>query len=267
MKDYLEPEVTFAILDFQKPQETKHCISSIRNQVKFPYRIAYLHNGKSDYAYELYRAGLIDTFIQSKENNGLGVGTRDLMASVFTPYTIYFQNDQVVGRAFEKEEFEFLKLLVEQDNVKSVALAGPTAGADIYSERAHIIKTDFYRLMEFSIPLGPYGAGPYHHGPWREEQIQKYYKENSYLHFTGHPPLAVDIGKWTIRDCAGGRVRMRTDTKAVTWEIAPTEKYVFPEHTDEEWELAIAGKWPVGKIPQIYIDKKLSFSCWDNLNL
>ena len=55
---------------------------------------------------------------------------------------------------------------------------------------------------------------------------------------------------------------MRTDTKALWWEEPPTEKYVFPEHTDSEWELAIAGKWVGGTIPETYLRRGESFNCW-----
>lgn len=281
MTDYQEPKLTFAILDFLKPVETYHAISSIRERTKFPHKIVYLHNGPAEHAYPIFQAGLVDTFVQTSKNNGLGVGTRDVMSLVHSPYTIMWQNDQIMNRDFFEDEFNRLiellpknvtnlQSVLRDEKVKyinSISLAGPTAGVEIYSERAHIIPTSSYRFLESVGVLGPYGAGPYHHGPWREEQIQKYYKANNLIHITDYLPLAMDIGKWTIRDCAGGRVKMRTDTKAVTWEIPPTEKYVFPEHTEQEWTDAIAGKWPAGKIPQIYLDKKESFNCWEGLNL
>lgn len=269
MKDYKEPEVTFVVLDFEKPNETYNCLSSIKQRVKFPHKVIYYHNGKSKHAESLFRGELIDIIAQSSVNDGLGVGTRNAMALSFSPYTIYWQNDQILGKDFLQKDLDTLILFLDSfKDTKSIGLAGAPCGNGIYSERAHIIKTDFYRQMEFEIPLSDGGAGPYHHQQWREGQIQKFYRENNYVHFTDHGfQYAIDIGKWTIRDCAGGRIRMRTDTKAVWWDITPTESYIFPEHTESEWADAIAGKWIGGTIPQIYLDKKESFTCWDNLNL
>lgn len=273
MIDYREPLVTFVVLDFAKPQEVRWCLQSIKERVKFPHKVVYYHNGKTTYSEELFEMGLVDIFVKSVKNEGLGIGTRNAMALSFSPYTIYFQNDQIIwGKNFTQQELdENIALLDTVDSngnkVKSVSLAGQTCGDGIFSERAHLIKTSFYRRMEHELPLGDGGAGPYHHQQWREGQIQKFYRDNNYIHVTSSPPLVLDIGKWTVRDCAGGLMRMRTDTKAVDWLIPATEEYIFPEHTSEEWKVVIAGSWPKGKIPQIYLDKGQSFSCWDNLPL
>lgn len=265
--EYSEPEVTFAILDFCREVEATFCLKTIKDLVKIPYRIVYLHNGPSEYAYNFYLNGLIDIFLQTRNNNGLGVGTRDLMSVVHTKYTIYLQPDQLLSREFFSEELPYLKDLLDHPDVGSVSLAGVVTGPDKYSERCHIIKTEFYRKLERELPLSNYGAGPYSAGMWREEQIQNYYRDNGLKHITSHLPLVRDIGKYSIRDTAGGQAKMRTDTKAVWWLKPPTEKYVWPHHSDEEWEIAKAGKWPDGKIPQYYLDNKMSFRCWDNLNL
>ena len=93
------------------------------------------------------------------------------------------------------------------------------------------------------MPLPAGGAGPFSHQMWREEAIQKYYKEQGYVHFTRLLPIVKDRGVWTRRTQPDGSlVRMRTDTKQVWWDTAPTQSYVFPDMTPEEWATAIAGQ-------------------------
>ncbi len=269
MNDYVEPELSILVLDFAKPKETRLCLESIKRHVKFPVKVIYLHNGLADYPYEFYQVGLVDQFIQTQYNEGLGVGTRDLVGNCFSKYFMMLQNDQIIARDFEQREFDMIcesfgeiSSMNGFRTTKSIGLAGHVAGQHIYSERCHIMETEFYKQMEREIPLSLGGAGPYHHQIWREEQIQNHYKDNRYMHFVSPYPLVQDNGVWTIRDVGGGRVKMRTDTKAVWWLGLPTEPYIFPEMTEQEWQDSIMGNWKNGTIPQAYLDKKQSFNCW-----
>lgn len=266
MHDYNEPELSILVLDFAKPKESRLCLESIKQHVKFPVKVIYLHNGPAEYALDFYREGLIDQFIQSKVNNGLGVGTRDLVGNCFSQYFMMLQNDQIICRDFEYREFEMIVDTIgksfQTKTVASVGLAGHVAGQNIYSERCHIMETAFYKEMERMIPLSAGGAGPYHHQIWREEQIQKHYREDNFIHAVSSYPLVTDNGVWTIRDVAGGRVKMRTDTKAVWWLKKPSETYIFPEMSEEEWIDAILGNWKDGTIPKAYLEKNQSFNCW-----
>lgn len=271
-KDYKEPYLTIAVLDFQKPQETRLLLDSLRARIKFDHKIIYLHNGLgAEYGYEYFKMGLIDQFIQTRENNGLGIGTRDVMAASFSEYTMYVQNDQLLGRDFTLADFDhfkdfFWELDFENKQIASISLAGAPGGSGVYSERAHLIPTFFYKEMEKTIPLPPGGAGPYHHTIWREEAIQKFYKEKNYTHFTKLPPYFLDRGMYTLRDMpCGGQIRMRTDTKSVRWIKLPKAPYVFPEMNEQEWADSITGKWVDGTIPQAYLDKKQSFNCWGQI--
>jgi hypothetical protein len=268
--DYQEPLLSILVLDFVKPEMTRRCLESIKRHVKFPAKVIYLHNGPAEYAYELFKIGLVDHFIQTRSNNGLGVGTRDLVAACFSRYFMMLQNDQVIARDFEEPEFitlveDGLDLVAPNgQTVKSISLAGPVGGNGVYSERCHIMETKTYKDMEFDIPLPPGGAGPYSHQMWREEAIQKFYKTCNWTHYTGWRPLVLDQGFYTVRDNPdGGRVRMRTDTKSVRWLELPKEPYVFPEMTAQEWADSIAGKWVPGTIPQSY--RSHSFNCWGNI--
>ncbi len=268
---YSEPQVSFLVLDFLREKETRLCLESIRRHVKFPHKIIYLHNGPADYPTQLLKEGLIDQLIQTAKNNGLGLGTRDLFAACFSPLAVYWQNDQIMGRDFKQSELDALADCLGQTYrgrginhkiIQSISLAGATCGEHIFSERAFIIETANYKRWEGWLPLSPGGAGPFHHLEWREGQIQRYYAENDYWHWTEWTPLAIDRGVWTLRNNGGGRVRMRTDTKAVWWEETPTASDVFPEHTIPEWVEVLAGRWPPGKIPQVYLDRGQSFNCW-----
>lgn len=266
MNKFEEPELTIAVLDFQKPDETRICLESIKRHVKVNHKVVYYHNGQAYYAYDFFKEGLCDIFMQSHKNEGLGVGTRDLFQAITTPYTLYLQNDQFIGRDFTDEEFEQLKQYTNdlglRGSIASVSLAGPVCGENIYSERCHIISTEFYNKMEKHLPLGCHGAGPYHDGVWREEQIQKFYKDNDFTHLTNWPPLVVDNGIYAIRDMNdGGLWAHRTDNKKL-WCIRKPRSLnpAYPKFSDDEHIEAF--DWPDGKIPKSELGH--SFNCWDS---
>lgn len=283
-KSYQEPPLSFLVLDFKKKDETKLCLNSIRNRVKFSeYKIIYLHNGPDeDYPYQFFKDGLVDQIIQTKANNGLGIGTRDLFAASFSPFSIYWQNDQIMGRDFSAEEFTKLasilnglmdektvKYLAQKKKIQSVSLAGAVCGEDIYSERAHIVRTNFYKNAESQmqsqfVDLGWAGAGPYHDGMWREEIFQKLYKQDSFVHMTEWPILAIDNGKRAIRENPDGSQWLHfPDTKGLTLLKGPVkERHVYPKFTDLEWEDVIKTQtWPEGKVPSNEV--KDSFHVWN----
>ena len=261
---YIEPELSILVLDFKKPNETRLCLESIKKHIKVPYKVVYLHNGNSeDYPYQYFKEGLIDYFIQTKDNEGLGLGTRNTFALSFSPYSISLQNDQFIFRDFNPDEFEYLKRLlgatIDGKMIVSVSLAGPVCDKDIYSERAHLIQTDTYKQMEFSKSLGYHGAGPYHNGVWRERQIQDIYKKHNAIHFTEHSPLVVDNGTYAVRDMGeGGLWVHRTDNKKL-WNIVPPKNLdaAYPKFSANEKELAF--HWPDGKIPELEISSSFEF--------
>lgn len=266
--DYSEPELSVLVLDFLKPALTRACLQSVKRHIKFPVKVIYLHNGPAvdGQAYWFYQDGLVDQFIQTRVNNGLGVGTRDLVAACFSPWFLMLQNDQLIGRDFTQDEFDAIKYTIghrdaELRRIMSVSLAGPVGGRGVYSERAHIMETGFYQEIERGLLLSHGGAGPFSHQQWREGQIQAYYDSAGFTHYTDRPPLVIDQGIWTIRNNPdGSRVRMRTDTRAVYWEVVPTAPYVFPEMTPEEWALAISGRWVPGTTPVAY--QGIATNCW-----
>jgi hypothetical protein len=269
-----EPQVSFLVLDFRREQSARLCLQSIRQRVKFAdYKIIYCHNGLADYPVQFMREGLIDELIMPRENGGLGLGTRALFAACFSPYAIYWQCDQVMGRDFTKDELNGLTELlgmtcrapaINHHIVQSISLAGAPCGQHVYSERAHIIDTKNYKRWEGWLPLSAGGAGPFHHLEWREGQIQRYYRENDYYHWTDWPQLAIDNGRDAVRQNPDGSIwRHEPDRKGLWLMSGPVkERYIYPKLTDAEWESVLSTQnWPAGKIPEQEV--KDSFHVWN----
>jgi hypothetical protein len=171
-----------------------------------------------------------------------------------------------MGRDFEQTEAEALLKQVDvyRTGVGSVSLAGAVCGAGIYSERAHAISTAFYKQMENSPGLSAGGAGPFHHLPWREGQIQDWYKERGLEHKTNWPPLAIDNGRDAVRQNPDGSVwRHEPDRKGLWLVSGPVkDRYVYPKFTPEEWDFVISTQsWPPGQIPEQ--EKAHSFHVWN----
>lgn len=271
---YNDPLLTIVVLDFRKEIDTRACLESIRNHIKVPYRLHYLHNGPADHPRRFYDLGLVDMLVQTRINEGLGLGTRALMASVFSPYTLMWQNDQIAGRDLEQEELDGLIAVLNRpiegipngySYVGSVSLAGPVGGENVYSERVHIVKTGFYRYMETLgvLPVG--GAGPWHHLIWREEAIQRHYRHNRIVHVTDWPPLVIDNGKRATRQNSDGSIwEHEPDTKRLWLLEGPViKRYVYPKFSDREWTLVLQTQnWPAGQIPELEIKDSFVVPHW-----
>lgn len=270
---YIEPLLSVLVLDYAKPYESRLCLESIKRHVKIKHNVIFCDNGSNEqYSFDFLKEGLIDRLIINRESTGLGLGTRDLFASSFGNVSLYMQNDQIFIR--DLTEMEFVGLVNQfgaGDGVKkvgSISLAGQPCGQGIYSERAHLISTKFYKDMERSRVLGYHGAGKYHDGIWRERQIQDLYAKENLVHWM--PPIAPwvqDNGVYAVRDMGDGGVWLhRTDTKSVWVIVPPVEKNpAYPKMTDEEFEKAKLGQWIDGDIPEV--EKADSFHCWDDTNL
>ena len=257
LPSYADPQLTVAVLAYGKEGQTMSCVRSIRAHVKVPFRLHLLHNGPAEYPRWMYEMGWLDTLIQMRENEGLGLGTRALMASVFSPYILYVQNDQELYRDLEQVEMdaltERLGTYAGEGRIASISLAGPVGGPGVYSERAHLIQTAVYRDMEHGLPLPAGGAGPWHHLMWREEAIQRFYRDNGYTHLTDWQPLVIDKGSTAERSNPdGSRWLHEPDTKRLWLLDGPVkERYVYPKLSDAEWEEVLTTQhWPAGLIPE-----------------
>lgn len=267
---FKEPLVSLVVLDFDKPVEARLLLESIKCHVKFDHRVIYLHNGPSDYAYQFYRDDLCDTFIQTRANQGLGLGTRDTFRASTSQFTISIQNDQILREDYTEVEFHsHLRLLGTEVQLKdgpsriaSVSLAGAPCGEGIYSERAHLIDTEFYQQMERN-GLPYHGAGPFHDGEWREAAIQRIYLQNRFIHATHVRPLVIDNGATARRENPDGSQWLHyPDTKQLWLKRGPVkERFIYPKLNDEEWASVLAiQSWPDGQIPANEV--KDSFHVW-----
>jgi len=279
MAEYNEPELTYLVLDFRKEEETRLCLESIKRHTKFPYKVVYLHNGwfaDVRHPQKFLEEGLLDQLIVTAKNTGLGLGTRDLFAASFSPYSFYLQNDQFLKRDFTHEEFQEIPSLIgkqyinksdgRQGTAMSVDLAGGVWGYQNYNERAHIIPTAFYKKLEQELTLGCHGAGPYNDGPWREEVIQKYYKERGYFHLIHTRPLVTDNGHRSVRQNPDGSVwEHKVDTKELRLLRGPVrERAGWPKLSEQEWADTLRTQsWPEWKVPEHQIkdiDKRWNWS-------
>lgn len=256
-------DIDYLILDFNRPIESQKCLESVKELTKFDHNIIYLSNGgKQDYVLDFYQKGLIDTLICRKNNGGLGIGTLDLFRYCESEYAIYLQSDQYLGREFSANDLSYminaLDKKVNGETIKSISLAGNTCNGE-FSERVFLVKTDFWN----SIPNKPIGgAGPYHHLPWIEGHIQKYYKENNFTHYIWNYPLFVDNGCYAYRENPdGSHWCHRTDTKQLKLMKGPVkEKFIYPYFTDEEWSRVLnTQSWPDWNIPSNEMKSSFTF--------
>jgi len=271
------------ILDHDQQLEAKILLESIEQCARFDKKVYYLANGSSeDYAYDFYKQGLIDVLIINKENNGCGFGTAQLFQACDTEYAFYIQADQYFHRRVTQEDCEsWAKVLEDNPSpdkiqgwedhkkkgkggivnervmVSHIDLSGDQ-GHGNYSERGQFIDVAFYN----SIPRYGGGPGPFHHLEWTEFSMQEYIRKN-YLEMVVVQPLVIgDAGKWAVRQNPdGSRWKHRTDTKELWMLSSPSEKYVYPKFTDEEWDQTLKTKtWPEGGIPEE--EKEHSFVHW-----
>ena len=264
--------VEYLILDYERKEEARLLLNSIKKYSKFDYTVTFLCNGgEQSYAKKLKEEGLIDKLILNQVNTGSGGGTVQLFAQCETKYALYIQVDQILSAELTDRHINAFIDLIENKGYCYVDLAGDQCNG-IYSERAQFINTKFYN----SIPKSVGGAGPWHGMTWTEEHIQNYIKDNTLKYKSVYiidesqqdangqnvrMPVFMNNGKWSHRsNLDGSKWKHRTDTKQL-WVIKkPTKKFDYPNLTDEEWELAFEGKWPNGDVPEK--DKSHSFLHW-----
>jgi len=247
------------ILDHNQKEESKSLLESIKTNALFDKKVYFLANGNTeDYAYDFYKDGLIDVLISNKENNGCGFGTMQLFKSCDTEYAFYIQCDQIFAAKIDQKQIDnFIYIIENNEQVSYIDLAGDQ-GHGNYSERGQFINVDFYN----SIEKEGGGPGPFHHLEWTESSVQNFLQEKGLGYVSVKPPIIGDVGKWAVRQNPdGSKWKHRTDTKELWMVLPPTEKYVYPKFTEEEWEEVLSTKkWEDGKIPSSEIEH--SFTCW-----
>lgn len=251
-----EPILSVLVLGYMKPDEAFECLESIRRHVRVPYKLIYLDNGGApDYAWDLYKEGLCDVLISKRYGRGGGYGQTDLFRYCDTEYALFVQCDQTMRHDLTPTVFaHFIKLL---DTYQCIDLNGDQSNKGIWTDRAHLIKTDFFNSF---VPF-PNGGPGNDAAPWNEAYLQRAFALNGYTIAHIRPAMFSDEGKWSVREAGDGLYRHRCDTKQLWVLKTPTYRTeVYPPFNDAEWATVFAGQWIGGAIPEQW--KPHSFQCW-----
>jgi hypothetical protein len=253
-------DLSFLILDYNRPNELMMVLDSIKKRVKLNYQIIlHANGGEQEYHYNLYIKGLINKLILNKENNGAGFGVVDLFNYCNTDYGFYIEGDQVFLRDFTKEEHDQWKYKIENEGYEFISPIGMATQGE-FSQRAFFTSTLLYRKLSLEMPCG--GPGPYCEKNTNENFIQKYLKNTNKL-LNIKTPLCMDMGCFSR--CINpdkSEWLHRTDTKEHWLVKGPVlRKYVYPQFNDIEWEQVLKNqKWD-GGIPEKL--KSSSFIYWE----
>lgn len=243
-----KPLVSFLVLDFRKPKETKTCLESIKRYVQFPHKVIYLDNGSREgYPFDFHWDKLTDITILKQNGDGGGHGQTDLFRYSDTELSCFVQSDQYLYQPMT-DKFLDSCIHILNNGFHCIDLNGDQSGKGIWTDRAHMIKTKFFN------DLGPFpNGGPGLDGvPWNEEYLQNKFKDNNYQIFHA-PQMFIDNGLISVRQSEhGGIFSHETDTKKLTVIKTPTKSNdIYPKLTPEEWDLVLAGKWKNGTIPEL----------------
>lgn len=253
---YTEPLLSVLVLGYQKPEEARQCLESIRAHVHVPYKLVYLDNGGApDYAWDLHKSGLCDVLISKQQGRGGGFGQTDLFRYCDTEYALFVQCDQTMRHDLPPSAFAHLTKLL--DIHQCVDLNGDQSNKGIWTDRAHLIKTALFN----SLAPFPNGGPGNDAAPWNEAYLQRVFAERGYTIAHIRPAIFRDDGVWSVREAGDGLYRHRCDTKAMYVLKVPTYRTeVYPPFNDAEWATALAGGWVDGTIPEAW--KEHSFQCW-----
>lgn len=255
------------ILDYNRQDELKLLLESLKENAKFDKDIVVLNNGGERYADAYKEQGLCDRVIHFDRGVGCGFGTIHLFAQCRTKYAFYVQVDHYLAYELNNNDIKDFVSLIEESGFFYVDVAGDQ-GHGNYSERAQFIKVEDYNR------ISKQGGGPgcWNHLKWTEECVQNYIKENELKYHSFYqsawlgdkmvklPPF-IDNGKWSIRENPDGAIfKHRTDLKTVYCLNKPTQVYDYPPFSHAQWNIAINGDYPKeGMVPEGWRDSVFEF--------
>lgn len=263
----MSQKVSFLVLDFKKPIETRACLESIKKYAAdIDKEVILLSNGSNeDYPWELKKEGLCDILIDKNLGDGGGHGQTDLFRFCRTKYAFFVQNDNTLQFSITSEILNrFISLLETEFNC--LDLNGDQSGKGIWTDRPHFIDVEFFNS------LGPFpNSGPgKDNGLWNEQYLQEVFLKRNYKICHINPVFFRDCGKWSIRSYGkdnDGILRHRTDSKEIfVVKLAKEMSYPYPPLNEGEVLDMQSGNWPVwgkdknGRIPEIW--KSNSFVYW-----
>ena len=193
--------IEYLILDYNRPEEAKILVESIKLHSAFDHSVTFLSNGgEQDYAKDLQEKGLIDNLILNKFNSGEGGGATQLFAQCQTEYAFYIEVDQSLIEPLRQEQIDRWINILESGEYHCIDLSGDQNQGK-YSMRAQFIGAHFWNSISKTIG----GPGPWHNITWTEGVIHRYFIDNDLKIFrppspSGHARRVFkDRGLWRVR--------------------------------------------------------------------
>lgn len=248
--NHLNKEISFLIVDFNRPNESRLLVESLHKHVKFEnYEVIFYSNGGiQDYVIDFYKKGLITRLILNQKNDGIGMAQPRLIEFCQTDYFINVQCDRYMSRDFSLEELNSMKHTFD-DNKKLGAI--DFCFNNIFSENAYMMNTNFACKVPNHKGGGP---GPFYFlGEGSETSTYNWIIKNK-LEVKKWPyKLFDDSGMYAVQELpCGGIFKKRTDTQQLTIIKKPLKKYnEVPglRISDKEWEQILNGTYINGTIP------------------
>lgn len=248
----LNNQITILVLDYNRPDNLKMCLESVKRFVKVKHEVITLINGGvTDASYSFFNSGLTDKLLLSSKNEGSSLGVLRLIKNCTTNVFLFLQSDNCLKIDIDDAVMNNIYNALHPNSfIGAIDLTGLCSSKiSEFSERAFIMGTHFY----LSNPhFTGYGTGPFYNPSLdnSEQSTLKWIKENNKF-VVGQQPLVIDIGKYGILELpCGGVLKRRADTHQV-WVIkTPKEKIECYGLNDEEWALILQDKWIGGTVPK-----------------
>lgn len=247
----LNNKITFLVLDYNRPDNLKSCLSAIRDRCKIKHEIITLINGgQIDYAIELFKEGKTDKLLLSNTNEGSSLGILRLVESCTTDWFIFLQSDNIFNLTITEDILSILIKIASDYDICGIDFTGLVPRDSLFSERAFLMRKDFYLAHDLNTG---YGTGPFYNPafPNSEQTTLQWIQLNNKHMAPCYPPIVIDSGKYAILELpCGGVLKRRSDTHQVWVLKKPLKKVNCYGLSEEEWDIILKGQWIGGTIPK-----------------